>query len=98
VRAVVLVLLLAACGGARTAGDGGNTALVVVRCELQDATVWVDGQYVQEVGAMRAGVRMKPGVHRLEVRHDDHYSHYEELELAPGERRTLDVDLAPVLP
>jgi hypothetical protein len=98
-RALVLLALLAiGCGGRNGPDTGATTALVVIRCEVEDATVWVDGHYIQEVGAMRGGVRVKAGIHRLEVRHDEFFSHYAELELAPGERRVLDVNLAPVLP
>ena len=97
--ALAVVLVLAGCPG-RHGGDrgGGDDAILVVRCDVADAVVWIDGRYIQEVGAMKGGVFVTPGLHRLEVRHDDHFSHYAEVEVAPRERRVVDVDLAPVLP
>lgn len=97
---VVVALLATGCPGARTGDPGGDDdAVVVIRCDVKDAELWVDGRYFREIVEIpRGGVRMPPGMHRVEIRHDDYFSHYAELELAPRERRTLDVNLAPVLP
>jgi hypothetical protein len=95
--ALVLALLVAGCprgGGPRDDDD----AVVIVRADVADAALWVDGRYIGPVGALKGGVAVEPGAHRFEVRHDEHFSHYAELELAPRERRTLEIDLAPVLP
>jgi hypothetical protein len=99
-RALILVALLAiGCGGRQGPPGGDDNAIVVIRCDVEDASFWLDGRYIEEIGRIpRAGVSIKPGLHRLEIRHDDYFSHYSEIELAPRERRTLDVNLAPVLP
>ena len=41
---------------------------------------------------------MAPGVHRMELRHDDFFSSYLELDLKRAERRKVTLALAPVLP
>lgn len=94
---LALILALAACG-ARGAPATDDDAVVLVRSSVPDAALWVDGRYVGPVGSLRGGVAVEPGVHRIEIRHDAHFSHYAELELAPRERRTLEVELAPILP
>lgn len=96
-RLALALLLVAACG-ARSTPAPEDDAVVIVKVDVEDASLWVDGRYVGPIGSLRGGVAVEPGVHRFEVRHDEHFSHYAELELAARERRTLVVDLAPVLP
>ncbi len=50
------------------------------------------------VGALRGGVALAAGPHRVELRHDDYVSRYLEVALAPRERRHLAIELAPSLP
>jgi hypothetical protein len=64
---------------------------------IRDAALWVDGRYVGTLEALRGGVAVEPGPHRFEIRHDDYFSYYAELTLAPRQRRRLTVDLSPVL-
>ena len=99
-KALALVALLAiGCGGRQNPDGGENSGVVVIRCNVDDAELWVDGHYFREIAEIpRGGVRMPAGMHRVEIRHDGYFSHYSELELAPSERRVLDVNLAPVLP
>lgn len=96
-RLVLVLLLLTACPG-RNTPKTDDDAVVVVKVDVEDASLWVDGRYVGPIGSLRGGVAVEPGVHRFEIRHDEHFSHYAELELAARERRTLQVDLAPILP
>jgi len=99
--AAAMAALLAGChGGAprdpsRPAADD---AIVKLAVDVDDAALWVDGRFVGPVGGLRGGVALAPGKHRIELRHDDYWSHYAELDLVPRQRVTLDVDLAPVLP
>ena len=72
--------------------------MVKIQTIVSDAVVWFDGRFLGPVGVMRGGIAVAPGRHRLELRHDDYFSHYQELELAPRQRLTLDIELAPVLP
>ena len=95
------VLLLVACpgsGGKSPTGAGKNDAIVIIRCEVADAELWVDDRFVAEVGRLRGGISLSPGAHRLELRHDRYHTHYEELEVTARERRTLSIELAESLP
>jgi hypothetical protein len=90
----------AGCGGAtaRSADHGDADAIVTFASDLPDAALWVDGRYVAQLAQLRGGVALSPGSHRLEVRHDDYFTQYEQLDLGPRERRRIVVHLAPLLP
>ena len=89
-------------------GCGGNLrdpsrpdaddAVVRVRTAVKDASLWVDGRFIGPIGGLAGGVALEPGKHRFELRHDEYWSHYEELDLAPKQQVQLDVELAPILP
>jgi len=96
-----LALALAACvappAQSPTAVDRDD-AVLWFDTGVPDASLWIDGRYVGNVGMLRGGVAIEPGVHRIEIRHDDYFSHYAELTLGAGERKRIAVQLAPVLP
>jgi hypothetical protein len=97
---LAVLLALGACAGAprdpsRVTRDD---AIVVVRSNVPDAQVFIDGRFIAALDAMRAGVAVSPGTHRFELRRDDFFSTYVELTLVRAERRRVDLDLAPVLP
>lgn len=97
-RGLVLVAL-AACGP--KVGPGGvtaNDAIVKLASNVRDAQVYVDGRFVAPLTVLRGGVAVAPGVHRFELRHDDYFSRYLELDLARAERKTVSLDMAPILP
>jgi hypothetical protein len=99
VKAVALVLALAGCAG--TAGSHRitrNDAIVKLTSNVRDAQVYVDGRFVAPLDAVRAGIAVEPGPHRFELRHDDYFSSYLELDLARAERKQVAMDMAPVLP
>jgi hypothetical protein len=98
-RVLLVVSWLTACGphvGATrpTSGD----AIVYVRSNVRDAQVYVDGRFVAPLDALRGGVAVEPGAHRLELRHDDYFSSYLELVLARAERKRIAIDMAAILP
>ncbi len=94
-----LLLVLAACGGAHQAGrTSTNDAVMYVTSNVADAQVYVDGRFVGAVHLVKAGIAVDPGKHRIELRHDDYFSRYAELDLQKSEHTKLDLDLAPVLP
>ena len=101
-RAAALILAAALAGGCGPrppgGGAGGGDAVVRIDCRVPDAVLWVDDAYVGDVGDLRAGVALRPGAHRLEIRHDRYHSRYIELTVKRGERSTVRVTLAPVLP
>lgn len=99
-RALVVCLALAACGPSphpRSGVDSGD-AVFYLRSNVSDASVYVDSRFVGPVSALRGGIAVNPGKHRLELRRDDYFSRYVDLDLRTGDRKKLLVTLAPVLP
>jgi hypothetical protein len=99
-RPWAIALLACACGASRPHPGGveADDAIVQVRSNVRDAQVYVDGRFVAPLHAVGAGIAVEPGFHRLELRHDEYFSSYLELELVRAERRKVRVELAPVLP
>ena len=75
-----------------------DEAIVVVRSNVPDAQIYVDGRFIGPLGFVRRGVAMDPGHHRLELRRDNYFSRYVELDLRRAERRSVQLEMAPVLP
>ena len=98
-KCVLLVMALASCGP--KVGPNGVTAddaIIKVQSNVRDAQVYVDGRFIAPLQALRGGVAVVPGVHRFELRHDDYFSSYLELKVARAERRSVAMELAPILP
>lgn len=90
-----------ACGGGAPRGPSKVTAadaVVRIKTAVADASLWIDGSFIGPVGELRGGVALDPGRHRLELRHEAYFVHYQELDLAPGQHLTLEIELAPLLP
>jgi hypothetical protein len=79
-------------------GPAGGDAVVFLKSNVSDAQVWVDGRLVGPLSVVRAGIAVDPGKHRVELRHEDYFSRYVELDLARAERKKLQLEMAPVLP
>jgi len=96
---LVLALALSACGP-KVAPNGvsAEDAIVKLASNVRDAQVYVDGRFVAPLTALRGGVAVEPGPHRFELRHDDYFSRYLELDLKRAERKTVSLDMAPILP
>ena len=98
-KRVVLVLALAACGARQPTGRvDPDDAIVTIKSNVTDANVYVDGRYYGLVKMLRGGLAFEAGKHRLELRHEDYFSRYVELDLKRAEKKRLELDLAPVLP
>ena len=99
VAACSVIFALVACGP-RPAPHGvsGADAVLTFRTNVADASVYVDGRYVGPVNVLRGGVAVDPGKHRVELRHEDYFSRYLDLELRRAERRRLELPMAPILP
>ena len=98
-KQALLLVALVACGGKQNpSGVDSDDAIVVVKSNVGDANVYVDGRYYGELRMLRGGLAFEAGNHRLELRHEDYFSRYVELKLAQRERKQLQLDLAPVLP
>jgi hypothetical protein len=91
-----LALLLCACAGAGVVDDGepSQAARLVLDCDVGDASVWIDGRYIGEVGHLEGGIPLSPGTRRVEVRHDHFHTYYERITLEPHERKRVEVHLA----
>ena len=99
-KRALLLVALAACTHEKTGTSrvSADDAIFYVKSNVPDAGLFVDGRFVGPVGGLKGGVAVVPGKHRLEVRHDDYFARYVELDLKRAERKRLDIDLAPVLP
>jgi hypothetical protein len=101
---IALVCSALACGalacGARAGRSGatGGDAIVYVKSNVRDAQVWVDGKFVAPLSALGGGLAIEPGTHRVELRHEDYFSSYLELQLARAERRRVALEMAAILP
>lgn len=92
--AALLLAIICACGGSRGGDGAGNRAVLVIDSPVADAVLWVDGRYVAQLRDIRAGVRLPPGVHQIEIRHDSYHAYYNELSLRATQRLRLTVELA----
>lgn len=93
------VALASACGGPSSAATArADAAVLAFDCPVADAEVWIDGRYQAPCGQLGGGVRLAPGAHRIEVRHDRYHAFYDTVEVAAKERRRVTVELAEVLP
>ena len=99
-RAWPAALALAiACGGtARRPGVASRDAVVFLTSNVRDAQAFVDGRFVAPLDALGGGLALEPGAHRLELRHEDYFPSYLELQVARAERKRLALDLAAILP
>jgi hypothetical protein len=103
-RLRILLFVLVVAIGSGCGGRNGPTrapredAVVVLKANVRDAQLYVDGRFIGPLDAIGGGVAVAPGMHRFELRHEEYFSAYLELELAKSERKKLSVELAPVLP
>jgi hypothetical protein len=87
------------CGGPPRSGQrsSASDAVILVQSNVPDAELWIDERFVAPVGALRGGVTLRPGTHRVEVRHPGYHSFYDAVTVRARERNTLAVRLVPVL-
>lgn len=97
--AVVAALGLAACGGRQsTSRVSPDDAIITFAANVRDANLFVDGKFIGPVGVLKGGIAIEPGKHRLELRHEDYFSAYIELDAKRAEKKKLEITLAPILP
>lgn len=99
-KTMLVVSLLVGCGATKNSPTTvtREDAIVVLKSNVRDAQLYVDGRFIGPLDAIGGGVAVVPGTHRFEIRHEDYFSSYLELTLVKAERKKLAVDLAPVLP
>lgn len=48
-------------------------SVLEIATAMEDADVWVDGEYIGQVTAVSGKLRLAPGVHRVEIRKPGHF-------------------------
>lgn len=97
-KAFLLVALVACGPKVGPNGVSPSDPVVYLKTNVADAQVYVDGRFVGPINVIKGGIALDPGKHRIELRHDDYFSRYVELDLARAEKKKLQLELAPVLP
>jgi hypothetical protein len=76
-----------------------NDAIVHIKTNVADADLYVDGRLIGRIGMLgRGGIAVEPGTHRLELRRDDYFSAYLEVQLARAQRKDVEMNLWAILP
>jgi hypothetical protein len=71
-----------------------NAIAFRVECNVPDATIWVDDVLVGKVGDWKGdGKHIRAGFHRIEVRHPNYYSFFQEVELPGGSHVVVNAKL-----
>ena len=83
-------------GGGREASRDTGDAVIQFDCPVADAEVWVNGRYLAD--ALRRGISIAPGTHRIAVRHDRYHTFFAEVTVRKREHRVVEVRLAEILP
>jgi hypothetical protein len=98
-RALLVVSWLAGCGpGVAASRATSDDAIVYLQSNVRDAQVYVDGRFIAPLAALRGGMVVEPGTHRLELRHEDYFSSYLEVRVAHAEHKKLVMNMAATLP
>jgi len=88
-----LMLLLAACAGPSQSVKKTD-AVLLVGCSVGSASVYVDESFAGRAAELgHNGLRVAHGRIRVEVRADGFYPAYREVQVQPGERARVDVEL-----
>jgi hypothetical protein len=96
VRRARLLLVLAIASCATLAG--GPSGTFAVKCNVADAAVLVDDVLVGRVAEWAPpGRPIRPGFHRIEIRHPAYFSHYTEIEVVDGRPSLVAAELHPLL-
>lgn len=91
-------LLLAATAVACAHASSYGAAAFRVDSNVKDATVWVDDVLIGTVSDWaKEGRHIRPGFHRIEVRHPGYYSFFQEIELTEGSGTVIRAELRPTI-
>jgi hypothetical protein len=99
-RAILVVSWLTVACGPKISASGVTSAdaIVHIRSNVRDAQLYVDGRFIAPLDVLGGGVAVEPGPHRFELRHEDFFSSYLELQLARAERKKVAIEMAAILP
>jgi hypothetical protein len=100
IRALIAVSWLTLACGSKIGSNRVTAAdaIVYVASNVRDAQLYIDGRFIAPLDALRGGVAVEPGTHRLELRHDDYFASYVELQVARAERKKIAIEMAAILP
>jgi hypothetical protein len=84
--------LLAGC-----AMTGPRPATLRVRCNLPEATLWIDDSFAGRTGEWANGQPLGPGFRRIEIRQAGYFTYYRELAQEEGQTVAIDAELRPDL-
>jgi hypothetical protein len=90
---LVLATLVSAC-----ATFGRPAGTLQVQCNVPDALVIIDDVVVGRASEWAPpGKQIRPGFHRIEIRHPSYFSQYAEIELSDGGGQAIKAELHPLL-
>ena len=96
-KPLLLLCLLLGAGCAATSLKSVGVAFHV-DSNVPDATIWIDDVLVGRVAEwQRDGRFIRPGFHRIEIRHPNYYSFFQEIEPAAGTQTTVQAQLHPLI-
>jgi hypothetical protein len=94
-RGLTLVASTSLPGGCALTGP--RPAMLRVRCNVPEATLWIDDTFVGRVGEWAAGQSLRPGFRRLEIRQAGYFPFYAEIAPQEGQALSLQAELRPEL-
>ena len=91
---LALLALLPACASLRFSGN----AVLRIDCDVASASVFINDAYVGIAREWAVDGRMvRPGFLRIELRHPERFTHYQDVTLTKGDAVRLQVTLHPLL-
>ncbi len=98
-RILLLVSGLTACGSSVSVSQATTGSPILhIRSNVGDAELYVDGRFVAPLDRLGGGVAVATGKHRIELRHDEFFSSYLEVQMVRAERKRIAVTMSPILP
>jgi hypothetical protein len=95
---LTLAALLALAAACATMSPAGGAVAFRVDSNVPDATVWIDDVLVgTTTDWARDGKHIRPGFHRVEIRHPGYYSFFQEIDLPDGGQTIIKAQLRPLV-
>ncbi len=92
-----LALSLPAATLAACAMTGPRPATLRVRCNVPEATLWIDDSFAGRAADWSRGQPLGPGFRRIEIRQAGYFTYYVELSPEEGQAVSVDAQLRPDL-
>lgn len=75
-------------------GNAADSTSLSIRVQPGNAEVFIDGERWEGPGDERLTVRVAPGLHHIEVRHDGYRTYQTDVNARPGETSTVNISLS----